>query len=1191
MLNAGLVHVQSCAAAPFVFNDTGSLGDARDFHTATLLPNGRVLVAGGNNGAALLSAELYDPANGTWAVTAGLGTARYGHTATLLPNGKVLVAGGFGSSSPLPSAELYDPASGTWTATGSLAGARYYHTATLLPNGKVLVTAGEGSSGPLVSAELYDPASGTWTATGSLSFARYLHTATLLPDGKVLVAGGYNDSISRASSQLYDPASGTWTATDGLGTSRYLHTAMLLPNGKVLVAGGLNSSSGLLASAELYDPASGTWTATGSLATNRDRHTATLLPNGKVLVAGGFGNSGALASAELYDSASGTWTATGSLAHVRYFHTATLLPNGEVLVAGGFGSSYLASAELYDSANGSWSSTGGLGTARNSHTATLLPNGKVLAAGGFATGGTGGYLASAELYDPASGTWAANASMGTARSTHTATLLAAGRVLVAGGRNAGGATGLLASAELYDPDIQTWISTGSLAIPRNSHTATLLPNGKVLVAGGFGGSAPLASAELYDPASGTWVATGSLGIARNSHTATLLPNGKVLVVGGSSTGVVLASAELYDPASGTWAPTGSLIAARQWHTATLLPKGKVLVAAGFGSSGALASAELYDPASGTWASASPLTDARYLHTATLLPNGKVLVAAGFKLGGTSQLTSAELYDPANGTNGTWTTTDSLAAARDNYTATLLLNGRVLVAGGDSNGSLASAERYAVGLGFNNAWQPQITSFSSIIPSGVGISLNGSRFQGISQASGGNFQDSSSNYPIVQLRSLENSQVVFLPVDPTYGWSDTFFISGPVSGFPFGPALLSVFTNGIRSDAKYTVVVPRSPFITTQASATTPVGGSISDSATLINAATPTGTITFKVFGPDDTTCGGAAVFTSTKNVAGAGSYTSDSFTPTAAGTYRWVATYSGDANNNPAAGACNAANESVVVTGSQLLNISTRKQVLTGDNRLFGGFIIVGSEAKKVIVRGIGPSLTAFGVPGALADPTLELHDASTTLATNDNWKIKPDGSSQQAEVEATTIPPTNDLESAIVATLPAAPASSGGASYTAILAGNAGGTGIGVLQLYDLNQAANSKLANISTRGFVGTGDDVLIGGFIPGPSNRGSIKVVIRAIGPTLSAAGISGPLQDPMLELHDSNGGTLATNDNWKTRPDGSSQQAEIEATGIPPTDDRESAIIATVPPNDSGYTAIVRGVNSTTGIAVVEVYALN
>ena len=264
----------------------------------------------------------------------------------------------------------------------------------------------------------------------------------------------------------------------------------------------------------------------------------------------------------------------------------------------------------------------------------------------------------------------------------------------------------------------------------------------------------------------------------------------------------------------------------------------------------------------------------------------------------------------------------------------------------------------------------------------------------------------------------------------------------------------------------------------------------------------------------------------------------------------------------------------------QLLNIATRLRVQTGDNVLIGGFIITGTDPKRVIVRGIGPSLAQF-FPDFLADPTLELHDGSgTILATNDNWKTRPDGSSQQAEIEATGIPPTNDLESALVRTLPA-----NNAGYTAILRGTNNTTGIGVVEAYDLDTAANSKLANISTRGLVETGDDVLIAGFIAG---NGVTKVIIRAIGPTLGNAGVPNPLQDPTLELFNGSGTSIATNDDWKTRPDGSSQQAEIEATGIQPTDDRESAIVASLPP--SAYTAVVRGKNNTTGIALVEVYNL-
>jgi len=255
-------------------------------------------------------------------------------------------------------------------------------------------------------------------------------------------------------------------------------------------------------------------------------------------------------------------------------------------------------------------------------------------------------------------------------------------------------------------------------------------------------------------------------------------------------------------------------------------------------------------------------------------------------------------------------------------------------------------------------------------------------------------------------------------------------------------------------------------------------------------------------------------------------------------------------------------------------------RVQTGENVLIGGFIIMGTDAKKVIIRGIGPSLAQF-FNGALPDPTLELYQGNTLLMMNDNWKTRADGSSQQAEVQATGIPPTNDLESAIVQTLPPG-------AYTAILRGKGDTTGIGVVESYDLNQAANSRLANIATRGFVDTGDNVMIGGLIVGPAGGPSTKVVLRAIGPSLTNFGIAGALQDPMLELHDGNGNTIASNDNWKTRPDGSSQQAEVEATGLQPSDDRESVLVQTVAPGN--YTAIVRGKNNGTGVGLVEVYNL-
>jgi hypothetical protein len=283
----------------------------------------------------------------------------------------------------------------------------------------------------------------------------------------------------------------------------------------------------------------------------------------------------------------------------------------------------------------------------------------------------------------------------------------------------------------------------------------------------------------------------------------------------------------------------------------------------------------------------------------------------------------------------------------------------------------------------------------------------------------------------------------------------------------------------------------------------------------------------------------------------------------------------GETNLSEYRSGTNPADPNSVVRSARQLNISTRLRVLPGENVLIGGFIITGSEPKRVILRAIAPSITG-SVPGTLADPTLELRDgAGAQIAFNDNWR-----DTQQAEIEATTIPPGDDRESAIVRTL--APA-----NYTAILRGNGEATGVAVVEVYDLGASGTARLANISTRGFVDTGDNVMIGGFIVGGGlgngGAGSEKVLLRGIGPSLSSAGISGTLPNPMLELRDVNGVLLASNDNWKD-----SQRAEIEATGIPPTDDLEAALVRIIP--NGNYTAILRGSGSSTGVAVVEAYNL-
>jgi hypothetical protein len=273
---------------------------------------------------------------------------------------------------------------------------------------------------------------------------------------------------------------------------------------------------------------------------------------------------------------------------------------------------------------------------------------------------------------------------------------------------------------------------------------------------------------------------------------------------------------------------------------------------------------------------------------------------------------------------------------------------------------------------------------------------------------------------------------------------------------------------------------------------------------------------------------------------------------------------------------------------TQLGNISTRLSVGTGDNVMIGGFIIKGTQPKKVIVRAIGPSLAGAGLTGVLADPTLELHDGNGALiATNDNWQTTQIGgiitADQVSDIQNSGLAPTQAAESAIIATLQPG-------SYTAIVRGTNNTTGIALVESYDLDRTVDSKLANISTRGLVQTGDNVMIGGLIVQGSDPA--RVIIRAIGPSLANAGISNPLVDPTLELHDGSGALIASNDNWQTTQIGgiitADQVNDIQNSGLAPTQAAESAIIATLQPGN--YTAIVRGTNNTTGIALIEAYQL-
>jgi hypothetical protein len=348
----GHSHSIQVSAAAVGFTPTGNMFTGRAGHTATLLSDGNVLVAGGLDwgcppggpctGFVLLVVgfgETYDTSGGTFQLPTLMSMPRVFHTATLLQDGRVLVAGGDNRySTTYDTAEIFDPSTGTFTPTGNMASARSAHTATLLANGKVLLAGGFDGMNYISTAELFDPATGTFAPTGNMLFAGPGKTATLQSDGRVLIAGGEVGSplAPTATAEIYDPSTGTFTPTGSMNVARSEHTATLLANGKVLMAGGVDASGKESSTAELFDEQSGVFTLTGNMVTARGDHTGTLLTNGRVLLIGGYGGKNMdLSSAEWFDSSTGTFTIAGNMEMQRVGHRATLLKNGEVLITGG----------------------------------------------------------------------------------------------------------------------------------------------------------------------------------------------------------------------------------------------------------------------------------------------------------------------------------------------------------------------------------------------------------------------------------------------------------------------------------------------------------------------------------------------------------------------------------------------------------------------------------------------------------------------------------------------------------------------------------------------------------------------------------------------------------------------------------------------------------------------------------------
>jgi len=667
------------------FTSVGAMTLAHALHTATLLVDGTVLIAGGycastcttggggNSQAGIsLVAEIFDPSTSNFTGVGAMRTTLAGQTAVRLGDGTVLLAGGISAGNPggggaaaaTNAAESYRPNTQTFASTGSMTDSRVSHSATLLNDGTVLIAGGASGPAPmfqtnaLPSAEIYTPSTGKFAlTTGTMTTPRTMHAASLMSDGTVLIVGGEDDTqTALTTAETYNPSTQTFMPTAArMDSSRAQFTATTLVDGTVLIAGGAASAANSV-QLDLFDGAPGTFVATGSMSEPRQFHTATMLSDGsgRVLVTGGHNDVlGALESTDIYDGAS--FTPGPTMTAQRYLHAAAAFPNGssqQALITGGVTSGGVSSsADLYTAQAGATGTiaavtSGGLSDSRFGHTATYLapipasttiPNGGVLIVGGedalgvvlkttdlFVLDGAGGGTFNPGGRAPATKKPKTSSSheLGTARVYHTATTLCDGTVLIAGGIDPTG--NYLTSAELYDPNTDGFTNiaggkTGGMFTARAFHTAQLLlPSCNVLITGGFNSKGVVSAAELYipgvpsggKPTLGKFVAIASMNTAREDHTASLLPDGSVLLAGGKSgTTTVEGSGEIYDPILQTFSPTaGSMVTPRVGHAAVPLNSGFVLLTGGEDDSfTATAGAELYDPPSGPHSTAAMVT--------------------------------------------------------------------------------------------------------------------------------------------------------------------------------------------------------------------------------------------------------------------------------------------------------------------------------------------------------------------------------------------------------------------------------------------------------------------------------------------------------------------------------------------------------------------------------------------------------
>ena len=967
----------------------------------------------------------------------------------------------------------------------------------------------------------------------------------------------------------------TWTATNGPPDPRSYHTAIWTGSEMIVWGGSILSNMG-----GKYTPGTDSWTPTSTTNAPAARTSHTAVWTGmEMIIWGGQDENFPLNTGGKYNPSTDSWIAT-SIANApaaRSSHTAVWTGN-EMIIWGGddrFGHR-LNTGGRYNPNTDSWTATSTINApaARDRHTA-VWAGGKMIVWGG--QNNVVGGLNTGGRYNPSSNSWATTSTTNapTARDSHTAVWTGSEMIVWGGG---GGNTG-----GRYNPNTDNWTATSTINAPgfRFDHTAVW--TGIEMIIWGGDGPFYLNTGGRYNPSTNTWAATSTANAptARGFHTAVWTGH-EMIIWGGSDNDNQLNSGGRYNPNSNSWTATNiNVPASREFHTAVWTGS-EMIVWGGVGTGFSyLNSGGRYNPSTDNWTATSTTNapDARFFHTA-VWTGSEMIIWGG--AGQSDYLNTGGRYNPA--TNN-WTATSTTNAPTARYLHTAVWTGNEMIVWGGffydtTEHYLNTGGRYNPGT---NSWTatsitngPSGRDDHTAVWTGTEMIVwGGVSSSGLGMNTGGRYNPVTNSWTATSTTNAPSGRNFHTAVwtgNEMIVWGGYFYDTGDHylnTGGRYNPDTNSwTFTSTANAPAPrstHTAVWTNNEMILW--------GGYFSDgndhflnTGGRYHPGTDSWTATSTTNSPDGRSSH-TAVWTGSEMILWGGQYGPLNIATSTGGRY--------------------------CASVSQLGNISTRAFVQTGDNVMIGGFIVQGAQTKKVIIRAIGPELGAppYNIPNALANPTLELHTGMGALiASNDNWPTTIIGgiitSNQVGAIRDSGHAPIDGRESAIIADLQPG-------NYTAIVRDVHNVTGVALVEVYDLSANSASILSNISTRSFVQTGDNVMIGGFIV--QGTGAKRVIIRAIGPELGAPpyNIPNALANPRLELHSAAGALIGSNDDWQHTIIGGvitqNQVADIQNSSHAPTDPSESAIIAELPPGN--YTAIVRGVNDTTGVGLVEVYDLN